>query len=362
MVSEGDEENVGAYLLVNCDDDNGDDTPDLYESGTGPDDDLAKIELSAEQLNEGTLELIKTGSIKLWQDQNKSAEQTTLTWDLATTTPPSTLWVEGVGRSSAERDMGLELRHINGSVTTSDKVKMTVVMLNLGNAVYRDINKTGVPQKERGHAALIYKYLGSCTRDDLDNADNFKIIEMSGPTDDHSLTTMTNYPGYPCYGCYTNISDITYAKRLAIIKTAKQLVARAPLDYEWNDALLPVNWNGNLSNISSLRCDGLVEVCYELNGINVWAMERSYEGTSYNYDISDQTDILSYNGFSGTWSAGSNDAKDNLEEHDDFDGTVGDWYDTLMPATQCGKVTPVEAMTRFSKQDLCQPIGNKGGN
>jgi hypothetical protein len=364
QVSEADEESLGAYLLVNWDDDNNNNTPDLEESNTGSNEnDLARLELSLSpaDLSIGTLELIKTGgNVKIWSGSNKQSEVTDLSWNLESETPPSTLWLEGTEASGAERDVQLELRYTYESSQASDTVKATVVMLNLGNAVYRDINKAGVPQKERGHAALIYDYIGNCTLSELNNPDNFRIIEMSGPTNNRTLTTMTNYPGYPCYGCYTNTSQITYTKRLAIIKTAKQLVENAPIDYEWNDALLPANWDGAVDSIASLRCDGLVEVCYEKNGINVWAMRRDFNGISYNYDITDQSDILSYNGLLGTWSAGSNNAKDNLEEHNDFDATF--WADTLMPATQCGKTLPVNAVTTFSKQNLCCPIGHKGGN
>jgi hypothetical protein len=51
---------------------------------------------------------------------------------------------------------------------------------------------------------------------------------------------------------------------------------------------------------------------------------------------------------------------DNLEEHNDFDSSY--WADTLMPATQCGYTTPEDSITTFTKQNLCVPIGYKGGN
>lgn len=105
----------------------------------------------------------------------------------------------------------------------------------------------------------------------------------------------------------------------------------------------------------------MVEVCYEKNGIDVWAMKRVTTGISYNYDISAQWDFLSYDGFFGLWSIGSNNAIDNLEEHNDFDSTIF-WYDTLMPATQCGYQKPEDAKTKLSKQYLRQPVGHKGGN
>jgi len=44
----------------------------------------------------------------------------------------------------------------------------------------------------------------------------------------------------------------------------------------------------------------------------------------------------------------------------DFD--ISCWADTLMPGTQCGHTTPVDADTKFSAQDLCSPIGHTGGN
>jgi hypothetical protein len=370
-VPDADEESIGAYLLVNCDDDNGNESPDLYETNPGfQDDDLARLDLSLlpEGINEGTLELIKTAGehrIKIWQNQTKTAEQATLIWDLSTTSPPTTLWIEGMARSVEERDVELELRYTNGGDVSSGRVKMTVVMINLGNAVYRE-NMIWA-HKSRGHGAIVYRYTGACTSGALDISDNFLIIEMDGPTDYLTLTTITNAPGYAAFGCYTSAVGMTYSKRLAIIKMARALVAGA--DYigytainalTCNDEEHRADWDGTLTDVNALRCDGLIEVCYEKNGINVWAMRRDYEGISYNYDIADQLDLLTYDAVLGTWSAGSNYAKDNLEEHNDYD-EIG-WADTLMPATQCGIVEPVNADTEFYQQDLCQPVGHKGGN
>ena len=56
-----------------------------------------------------------------------------------------------------------------------------------------------------------------------------------------------------------------------------------------------------------------------------------------------------------------NGCPDNLEEHNDFDG-IGNWDDTLMPATQCGHMTPVLAETKFQPRNLCVPVGSTGGN
>jgi hypothetical protein len=210
----------------------------------------------------------------------------------------------------------------------------------------------------RGHAALLAGFTGPCTRANLLDDTHFTIIEMDGPTDNRTLDTITNASGCAAYGCFTNPA-ITYVERLRVLAAAKALVARAAdIGYQWNDALLPGNWDGYLDTITYLRCDGLVEVCYEINGIEVWAMRRS-DGT-YNFNISDTTDNWTYYESTGIWVEGGNGLPDNLEEHNDWDNAG--WYDTLMPATQCGHVAPVDAETRFTRQNLCGPFGSTGGN
>ena len=370
-VDDDDEENVGAYFLVNCDDDDDNNTPDLDDPCVVGEDDLSKISLSylPNALDVGTLELIKTGpDIKIWTKETKDTEQTDLSWDLASEELPNELWVEGREASDSERDIQLELKYTYNGNSISDKVKATAVEIRLGNAVYREHGFW--VQNNRGHGAIVYEYTGTCTPQDLNDSTKFKMIEMDGPTDTKTMATITDDESFPhldAFGCYTNTSDITYTKRLAIIKIAKALVADAGnIGYTLMNALLcddedhREDWDGMLTDIYKLRCDGLIEVCYEKNGIDVWAMKRDYGGISYNYDISDLSDSLSYDAFWGTWSAGSNNAIDNLEEHNDYDDNG--WSDTLMPATQCGHTTPVDSDTKFSKQDLCYPIGHKGGN
>ena len=36
------------------------------------------------------------------------------------------------------------------------------------------------------------------------------------------------------------------------------------------NAVLPGDWNGDLSKVGGLRCDGFVEVCYEWCAVNSW--------------------------------------------------------------------------------------------
>jgi hypothetical protein len=352
--------------------------PDLTENSVANEDNLAKLRPSIQPLlDTGTVELEVSGSdaakIKLWTQSTKETLVPLIsnkkTWNLANSTEKAEFqsfmndgyWIEGTDVGTAERGVTFTLRYKDsgGTEIGKDDCKATVVMINLANAVYRDNGWPAIGS--RGHAALVSRYAGTCTKADLTNDANFILVEMDGPTDNTDLTTMTQQQGLACYGCFSNPS-ITYIQRLRIISAARALVQRAnDIGYTPGNAVTPEDWNGHLDAITGLRCDGLVEVCYETNGVEVWGMERDPDGHTVHYDIHDQTNTWDYNASLGTWSAGANGAPDNLEEHNDFDA-IGDWDDTLQPATQCGHVTPEEADTEFEQQDLCVPVGSTGGN
>lgn len=387
-VPEEDKETVGAYLLVNWDNDDAsgvmnDDgswselpVPDIEKDYVENEDNLAKLQPTVEPLlDTGTIELevsgADAGKVKLWTQSTKGAQITLTsnkkTWNLASPAEKADFqtfmndgyWIEGVNAGTAERGVTFTLRYKDsgGTEICNDVCKATVVMINLANAVYRD-NMIWT-QGSRGHGALVWRYDGTCTKADLTNDVNFILIEMDGPTDNRTLATITQEAGYPAYGCFRNPS-MTYVQRLRIIEAARALAARAPITYTAFSAVQPNDWDGALNTITALRCDGLIEVLYEINGVNVWGMERAPDNHTVHYPINDQADNWSYNATWGTWTAGPNNLPDNLEEHNDFD-LLG-WADTLMPATQCGNVAPVRADTRFQAQDLCQPVGSTGGN
>ena len=91
---------------------------------------------------------------------------------------------------------------------------------------------------------------------------------------------------------------------------------RHEISYTGVNLLRPVlfTWQGDtiperIADIEDLRCDGIVEICYELNGIDAWG--AIVDGSSQpNYSVIDY-----------------------LGEHNNF---FGDWRMTLQPATQCG--------------------------
>ncbi len=316
-------------------------------------------------------------NIKLWTHGTKGEEIVLTdgkkTWDLAIPAEKADfmercengIWIEGVKRSIAERDVEIVLSYKLRELVLSDTVNATVVMINLANAVYRD-NQMGL-QTDRGHGGLVAYFDGpgdgASFRTALEHDGRFRIIEMDGPTSHRSLATIT---GPTQYGCFTNLlgppwgEGIDYVRRLRILAVAKALTARADtIEYTASNAVLPSNWNGRLDTITDLRCDGLVEVCYEMNGVDVWAKLRIPDNNTYHFDITAAGDAWTYNGVQ-TWVAGANGIGDNLEEHNEFLEQM--WEFTLMPATQCRHVPPEGAETTFTIQNLCQPVGTRGGN
>ncbi|MDD2356234.1 MAG: hypothetical protein PHS72_09290, partial [Lachnospiraceae bacterium] len=394
QVEDAEEETVGAYLLVNWDDDDADGVmntdgswsthpmPDLEETSVANEDNLAKIQATVQPLLDiGTVEFelsgVDAGKVKLWTQSSKGTQITMnsnkKTWNLAVPTEKADLqtfmtngfWIEGVAPGTTERGIAFTLRYkdSNGTEICKDDTKATVVMINLANAVYRD-NMIWT-QTARGHSAIVWKFDGPLTRENLSDDTKFKIVEMQGPTQNKTLATITKDKQYPARGCYSS-KCLKPVERLKILKTALSIPTGMGYPTLGGNVLEPKNtWDGNLNTVTHLRCDGLVEMPYEINGVNVWGMKRIPDSSTVHYNICDQADNWDYNPVTGTWASGSNNECDNQEEHNDFDFTVwfvGDWDDTLMPATQAGYVTPDSASTNFSSQDLCLPIGSKGGN
>jgi len=405
VVYGSEEESLGACLLVNWDDDDGDGVfsndqwqslpkPDLYENSVECEDNLAQLKPSLNPfLDEGviTLEVISgTDKILFWKYSTKGEElPLSMNWNLANEQERMEfwefqmygLWIEGIEYSGSERDVTIQLTY-NGPIYCEDTVKATVVMMNLGNAVYRD-NLVDFPpgiDNFRGHTAIVYKYVSICTKDELCKDINYKLADMQygeGVTLYRSLRTITEFvpgegPTTP-RGCYTNPS-ITYQQRLMIIYTAKVLGSK-PISYTGCYVLFPLNtWDGKLSTITHLRCDGLVEVLYEFNGVDAWGRERWYDGFMYgiNYDITDQGDDWGFgviyppymDPYIRWWSPFPNSLFDNQEEHNEWCDPfeiLPWWAGMLQPATQAGYVMPIEgAHTKFEFQVLCRPIGSSG--
>ena len=375
QVPEGSEVSTGAYVLVNWDDDDGDGTlnqntdgwatdptPDLNDANVSDEDNLAKLQPSVEPLlDTGTVELevsgVDAGRIKLWAQCTKGTPVTLTsnkkTWNLANSTEKVDFqnfmndgyWIEGTDAGTTERGFTFTLRYkdAGGNEICSDANKATVVMLNLGNAPYRVNTILGWDWvSERGHAAIIARFTGTCTRESLTNSANYEVIEMqSSAPGTAALTTFTSQ-GADYWGIFTN-PNITYLDRLRILGVARWILDHAAqIGYPLSNGKLvrPTDWNRRLSGLDGLRCDGLVEVAYEINDVEAWG--KIVSGATH-------SDVTASDAF--------------FQEHNETSWGVSDWPRYIFPATQCGRAgvwlgdtyVGIYWNTQMQAQNLFQP-------
>ncbi|GEM_PF-3022098 len=137
-VADEDETDPGGFLCVNDDDDDGNDTPDKDDSGlTINENDLKPLVLS---LNPGwsqtgvVLLRCRAGcdKVKFYDNADRSNPFTLpVQWSVPHPDLPKTLYVEGVKRSTAPRDVTIEARFNGGGTECKDVVKLTVVQVDL---------------------------------------------------------------------------------------------------------------------------------------------------------------------------------------------------------------------------------------
>ena len=384
---EEDEEGKGAFVLVNWDDDNEDGKmtqdgewtslpiPDLTQGYVPGENNLGRMKFSIKpRLGKGNIELkVTQGSskIRLWEDDEKFGNSFPMTkeWDLENpledydfvSRGKQGVFIEGY-EASNEKQVHIELTYELNGRTIYDRAHTTVVMLNLGNAVYRELASSVSTLASRGHAAIVIYFNGELTKENLKEEKNYYVVQMvkgRGITYD-PLTSITNYSGTYYFDSYTNPS-ITQVQRLQAITLADSLT-NFKRGYEIGyggaigfELIQPESWDGKLGSITDLRCDGIVELAYEMHGVPVWGMWREGNPANIHYDVSDLSDTLHYDPVAGVWVNVGNWQPDALEEHNDFD--IASWGDTLMPATQSGYTAPVSSQTKMIQQDLGDPIG-----
>jgi len=390
-VDEKDEESIGAYILVNCDDDDGypgdfnkSVTPDMDQEGPiRKEDNLAKLEINAVSYSpqQAIVTLIAPSEdilIKFWRNKDRSQKFDLIegkkVFDLSIQAHRDLLedlyihglWIEGYAPSWTEKDVTIELRFENKCGNDiqvfTDKVKATIVMLELGAVAYREMGFEGI--KELGHTDILYKYFGKCTKDELKKDTNYEVIgsyfdytkPLSPSIKIENFYNSTNFPNREFWGIFRP-GNITYIDRLKILKTARYIennggnikyCGMEVVKYD-GDKLDGSNVPEIIDKISNLRCDGLVEIIYELNGINVWG-RKVQSGATYNWSILNFTNehndpninITNFNwGFAPTPTI--------LPTLDD-----DNWKKFLTPATQCGmadKYKGSEWQTTFVKID-----------
>ena len=154
------EEDPGAFLPLNGDDDNGNGILDKDDTTqvTGENELLpATIQGLTTGLNVGTVTLTSTEGVAVWLDATKTTSVPT-SWDLANASVPTTVYLEGVMGSFAPGDQTLTLTYTQGDRVIIDEVTATVVTV--------DITVAGVAEEvEETQGA----YLGVNNNDDNGN-------------------------------------------------------------------------------------------------------------------------------------------------------------------------------------------------
>lgn len=280
---EAKEKNPGVIVFENWDNDNWEsthtDTPDKDETFVRGENDLVLFYPKLEPtLTTGTLKLEATAGgsrVKVWTSAEKGTEITLpKTWNLATETVPATLYLEGYEQSTSANDVELKLSYANGgSSIGEDKLKITVVRQNRGVAIYRDLDSNAFAEYE--HAGLITSYLGKRTQQSLTNDQNWVTTEM-GTDGIHTSDLLTFRTTRPFHG-YFGVANLSDAKRNEVLRNAATCLD-AGIAYVWPNAVEGPDgdWDGTMANINRLRCDGLVEVCYEIGGLDVWGRNGTH--------------------------------------------------------------------------------------
>ncbi len=222
---------------------------------------------------------------------------------------------------TAERGVTFTVRYKNsgGTEICKDDNAATLVMINLANAAYRPNDILGggwVWVSEQGHAAVLVRLNGSCTRPSLTNWANYMVIVMQsrGPTIARLSSFTSREPDY--WGTVVN-PNVTYVGRLRILAVAQGILDHAnQIGYPLLSGKLvkPTDWDRTLTGLTGLRCDGLVEVCYEMSDVDAWG-EIVSGAAHYDITVSDAF----------------------FQEHNETSWYVSDWPRYIFPATQCGR-------------------------
>ena len=318
-------------------------------------DDVIPLNLSITpgNTNQGTIELYApagSSKIKVWTSATKGTQiNLPKTWNLSQETVPTTLYVEGVEKSGSERDVTLKLKYsntVNGvQKNTYDDVKITVVFIKKGDAVYRDKLLLFTPPINYNHVGIIRDYIGRRCRADIVNYANYTVYDMQrNGMRVTSLYTFSTEDNNSYYGPYTS-SAISYYYRNYILKTLDYLKTRnirypeefIPYAIEYYSGECPSGAIG-INEIGCLRCDALIEVCYEYNNLMVWRWvgnQESFDSVmTYPAQHNDRPDLTidPYTEFSPAAQRGAflNDNTSFVQDWSSIISGVGEPYEPML--------------------------------
>ncbi|HDL64102.1 MAG TPA: hypothetical protein ENH12_01790, partial [Proteobacteria bacterium] len=162
-----------------------------------------------------------------------------------------------------------------------------------GDAIYRSLN--GVPALAGyDHAGLYYRFIGG----DRTDLNNHRIIHVQNLSDvvieDSYADFCSSSDNNQYYGAYTN-PLITPAQRAAIVATMEDFRDNTNLNYtvwgqiDWEGS----SWDGTIGDLENIRCDGFVECCYEMNGVDIWGKDQThYSIVDYPEEHNDMPDFV----------------------------------------------------------------------
>ncbi len=291
---DSEEETVGVVVFENWDNDTPSKTgvasdfiPDNKRTNLSYDDnDLVPFYLKGfgDELK-GTVTLTPSANLKIWEDQKKTTASPN-TWNLSSGALPTHLYVEGLKESKAKRDCEIRLEYSNHGFKETDVIKLTVVKLHLGTATYRALgNKVADNFGWDDHAGLIAEYTGARAFHRLEDPRWWNVYEMESTG--FKINTFDKHikdaDAEEHYGCWS-IDNLSDSKRNEIIYNAVRLEEEGVL-YPETTALIPnyaiapntatglntaLGTEMVLISVQKLRCDALVELCYELTGTEIW--------------------------------------------------------------------------------------------
>lgn len=148
----------------------------------------------------------------------------------------------------------------------------------VGDAIYRQTYYAffGIPYN---HAGVYYKLLGETHRIIHVNVGSWwnfvtcKHVVREDSFDNFKRSTVEYL------GAYSSNLPLTAEQRENMISTLEQLRDKFPIYYTcWGqvDGAGVGSWEGTIDDIDNLRCDGLVEIVYEMNGIDVWGKNQDH--------------------------------------------------------------------------------------
>lgn len=158
------------------------------------------------------------------------------------------------------------------------------------DAVYRYLAATSWAGYNYNHAGLYAGQASGVKR--VIEADTFS----GDTTKDNSFSTSFTSFASNYYGAFQlSNTTLTFSQRKAIVSTGQQ-IADAYIYYTFANAIDPISSTRPIaiSNIDNIRCDGVVEYCYEANGRRVWwstSNSARWDITNYPAEHNDMPDV-----------------------------------------------------------------------